>query len=98
MKKCPVCHKYEATIDPTLGVLPCFNCQEKRRGQRLKASIEFTSDSIKEDRKKYAKDILQPFRDGELSKEYIEAYGSKGIEVNNDEIKHAVNTTDSYYV
>ena len=35
---------------------------------------EFIPDRIKEDRQKYFKSMIQPFRDGELSKEYCEAY------------------------
>lgn len=35
---------------------------------------EFTTDSIREQRKKYSKDLLQPFRSGEVSKEYLDAY------------------------
>lgn len=35
---------------------------------------EFVPDRIKEDRKKYAKDILQPWRSGEASREFIDAY------------------------
>jgi len=31
-------------------------------------------ESIKEGRKKYKKELLQPYRQGELSKEYIDAY------------------------
>ena len=38
---------------------------------------EFIPDRIKEDRKKYAKDMLQPWRQGEPSKEFIEAFPSQ---------------------
>lgn len=36
--------------------------------------VEFTSDAIKEGRKKYFKSIIQKYRDGQLSKEFIDAY------------------------
>ncbi len=38
---------------------------------------ELTTDEIKEARKIYAKDVIQVFRDGQISKEYIEAYPEK---------------------
>ena len=43
----------------------------------------------KEDRKKYFNSLVQPFRNGEVSKEYIEAYGAKGINVTPEEAKKA---------
>ena len=96
-KLCPVCKQYECKFDATLGVLPCQRCQDKRSGKKLSSTIEFTSEQIKQDRKKYQKDILQPFRSGEISKEFIEQFGTKGITATKEEIKKAVNTTDSYY-
>jgi hypothetical protein len=97
MTKCPVCKHETATVDPSLGILPCLACQTRRRGLGVNRAVEFTSEAIKEDRKKFAGDILQPFRAGELSKEYIEHFGTKGISVSKDEVKKAVPTTDSYY-
>jgi len=35
---------------------------------------EFVPDRIKEDRKRYAKDLVQPFRSGEFSREFKESY------------------------
>jgi len=35
---------------------------------------EWTPKRIKESRKKYAKDIIQPYRGGSLSQEFVEAY------------------------
>lgn len=35
---------------------------------------EFTTAEIKEDRKKYFKDIIQPYRGNELSREFVDAY------------------------
>jgi len=37
------------------------------------ANPEFVPESIKDDRRKYLKDIVQPFRNGELSKEFVES-------------------------
>lgn len=96
IKVCPVCKNGPANFDPTLGTLPCTACQERGK-TNLSHPVEFTSESIKEDRKRFQKDILQPFRAGELSAEYIKAYGTKGINVTKEEVKKAIPTTDSYY-
>jgi len=45
-----------------------WHCQQKSK------KYEFTTEQIKQDRKKYAKDLLQPWRSGEASKEFIDAY------------------------
>lgn len=37
-------------------------------------AYEFVPQRIREERKKYAKDIVQPFRNGELAKEFVENY------------------------
>ena len=37
-------------------------------------ATEFVPDSVKEERKKYVKSTLQPWRKGEASAEFIEAY------------------------
>ena len=42
-------------------------------------SPEFVPEGIKEDRKNYAKSLLQPYRGGVASSEYIEAYGTGRI-------------------
>lgn len=48
-----------------------------------------TTKEIKESRVQYAKEIIQPFREGVVSKEYLEAYGDKGIKATKQEIKNA---------
>ena len=35
---------------------------------------EFTTENIRSERQEYFKSLIQPFRGGELSKEYVEAY------------------------
>lgn len=95
--KCPRCKQNEAKTDPALGIIPCDSCQNASRARGTAKAVEFTSESIKEDRKKFAKDILQPFRAGEVSKEYLKVYGSKGLNVTEAEAKRAVNTNDNYY-
>ena len=36
--------------------------------------VDFSSQKVKNDRDKYAKSLIQPFREGEASSEFIEAY------------------------
>ncbi len=57
-------------------------------GYRIK-SPEFVPDSVKEERKENFKSLLQPFRNGELSREYVEAHGTKSINVSDTEVKKA---------
>ena len=52
-------------------------------------SIEFVPGRIKDSRKEYFNSIVQPYRQGELSKEYIEAHGTKGIDPTPEEIMKA---------
>ena len=75
---CPVCGIYEARKHPLLGMLPCGNCKARR--DEFKSPdhpVEFTTSSIKEGRKEYYKDIVQPFRGNEVSKEFIDLYPNK---------------------
>lgn len=97
---CPVCGNEPAIKDPVLGVLPCPNCQARRNGNPLvQTPMEFTSQEIRDGRVKYADHLLQPYRGGEVSKEYIQKYGTKGLKVTEQEIKKAKNTWRdlSYY-
>lgn len=96
--KCLVCNSRNAVKDPTYGVIPCLECQQKQR-MKISKSIEFTSSEIKEQRKQYADHLIQPFYKGELSKEYIEKYGTKNIKVTDAEVKKAkkVWRDESYY-
>ncbi len=85
--KCPNCQKRKAIIDETYGVTECEIC--RKSSLVTLSTIEFTTDSIKDQRREYKKDILHPFRDGVLSKEYIEEYGTRGIEVTPEQVKKA---------
>jgi hypothetical protein len=101
MTKCPNCHNDRGIIHPYFGVLPCSDCQKRQdRLKRPAKQIEFVPDYIKNQRKEFAKDIVQPFRKGELSKEYIELYGTKRLKgVSQKEIKNAKNVwkSERYY-
>ena len=75
MIKCPVCGINKALKRPQLGILPCQSCQDRQSGfKRPDIQIEFTSDSIKTGRKEHFKSTLQKYRDGVLSKEFVQAY------------------------
>ena len=59
-------------------------------GKHTKVSYpEFTSENIKDERKKFFKSITQPYREGQLSKEYLEAHGTKGINPTDEQIRKA---------
>lgn len=85
--KCPNCNEPTTNVHPTFGVLSCDKCNESQNV--LGKYIEFTTEQIKSDRKEFASDLIQPFREGELSKEYIEKYGTSKIKVSKEEIKKA---------
>ena len=59
-------------------------------GDHFKVSYpEFVPQSTKEDRHTHAKSMIQPFREGKLSKEYVDTYGTKNINVTKDEVRKA---------
>jgi len=72
---CPVCGVNKATQDKQYGILPCRICHTRQRTfSKPYQNIEFTSDEIKTSRKEYFKSTIQRYRDGQLSKEFVEAY------------------------
>lgn len=92
MNACPHCHINEANHNEMLGVLPCDDCQDVFKGlPRPGAQVEFTKQSIKEERKTYANDVWQPYRQGELSKEYLDTYGDSRVKVTEKEKRKAKN-------
>lgn len=98
--KCPVCRVNNSTRNKVLGVLPCDDCLARRRKQTLpdKGLAEMVGDDIKRQRKDYGKSVVQPYNSrGELSKEYIDAHGTKGIKATPTEIKKAKNIWDGAY-
>ena len=95
MQKCPNCRKEKSILHPLYGAMPGFRCQKKQQAQRSPGGyIEFTSDEIKSQRVQFADDILKPYRSGEVSKRYIQKYGTKGIEVTEKEVKEAMDKPD----
>ena len=103
---CLICQKRNAVkVDP-FGWLPCLPCRRKmQKVVKPRTTTEVTTESIKKDRKIYQKDLYQPFRQNELSKEYVEAYPDRIKEmvkeghVTKEEIKNAKNvwTESEYY-
>lgn len=102
MIKCLNCNNEAAIKDPKYGYLPGKKCQRQFRAT-IKPQIptELAGDEIKEGRRMFKKDVIQPYRNGVLSKEYINAYGSKGLTVTHEDIKEAQyvwnNTETQYY-
>ncbi len=92
MKKilCLNCNKHKAVKHPRLGYLPCLSCQQKQRSTPQKQD-ELPGESIKQQRREFAPDMLQPWREGQLSKEYLDKHGTENIKVTPEEVKNAKN-------
>ncbi len=90
MKKilCLNCHVNPAIIHPRLGVLVCAVCRQKTT-TGLKPQIEITTDAIKGERRAHKPDIIQPYREGQLSKEFIDHHGTGTIKATPEEIRNA---------
>jgi len=52
---------------------------------------EFIPERVKDDRMEYFNSVVQPFRGGELSKEYVDLHGTEGINATEKEAKKAKN-------
>lgn len=92
--KCPRCGKYEGIIDNEYGILPCAICtkSDEAIAKPTQASTyDFSSPLTKVHRKTYGSEMFQPWVDGVLSKEYIEANGgAEGLAgVTKNDIKNA---------
>lgn len=89
--KCPSCRRRKAVINSQYGVTFCKQCRlEEERYQKPHWSTEFTTNNIRDERRAYAKDIIQPWDgEGTLSKEYLQEYGTQGIEATKEQIKNA---------
>ena|SRR3990167_2128176 len=90
---CPQCSEENAIIGGELGLLPGLNCQELNKSipkPKQSQTYDFASPVTKQQRKEYAKSMLQPYVNGVLSKEFIEAWGTSKLEgVGKEEIKKA---------
>ena len=95
MNLCPNCFCEPSQQHPLFGVMIGVNCQKKQQTQSSPGEgIEFTSEEIKSQRVQFAKDTIKPFRSGEVSRQYIEEYGTKSIEVTEKEVKEAMKKPD----
>lgn len=75
--------------------MPCNDCQQRHQElSKPKQTAELTSNEIKEERKLYADDIEQPWREGVLNKRYYEKYGTAGIKATQADIKNAKDVWD----
>lgn len=73
----------------------CQDCLDRQLGFRKPGDqFEFTTMEIKDARIKHGSEIIQPFREGKISKRFIEEHGTKGIQVSKKEIKEAMNKPD----
>ena len=48
---------------------------------------EFIPQRMKDDRQKYQKSTLQPFRDGTLSSEFVQTYGTSSLNVTKEDVR-----------
>ena len=88
-KRCPNCNKRRALVHKTYGVTFCKTCQLNEDFDKPRQGTEFTTDRIRDDRREYGRDILQPYHGETLSKEYLQEYGTTGIEATKEQIKNA---------
>lgn len=72
--KCPSCNINPAVKDKYWGILSCQSCRDSQAEGKPGLNIEVTTEEIRTDRKIYKTDIRQPFRQGELSKEFVEEH------------------------
>ena len=54
-------------------------------------ATELVPEHIHDQRKEYFNSIVQPYRGNDLSKEYIDAHGTKGIKATEKEVRNAKN-------
>lgn len=91
--KCPTCKVNNAVIHPQFGLIACLPCRNKTK-TITDRTFEFVPEHIKEERMEYKDQTIQPFRNGEVSKEYLDLYGTKYIDVAPEEVKSARNVWD----
>lgn len=81
--KCPQCLKnYSSGIDPEYGILKCEECLKidaQIQKPTKKSTYEFASTVTKEQRKTHGSEMVQPYIDGVLSREYLEINGTRGL-------------------
>ncbi len=86
--KCPTCKTNKGELHPQFGLIACKKCRTREQ-PISERTYEVVPDRIKEQYKSHKKQTIQPFRNGQVSKEYIEEYGTKHIEVTDEEVKNS---------
>lgn len=81
---CPIDKKPNEAVAKRFGVPACKECIDRIKNVLIKPEIKSAPkdtriESIKDGRKQYAKELLQPFREGEVSKEYLDAYPKQAM-------------------
>ena len=72
---CPKCNKPTDNFLPIGGInlaCDCSKCHQLRKP--LGKPFDWSPSHIKEGRKEHKKALLQPYRQGDISKEYLDAY------------------------
>lgn len=99
---CPNCGERPAVLHPQFGYIPCTECQEKDLVNPNK-QVEFTSESIKDQRKQYFDDIHGSHRSGVASREYRDRWGRDAMKRQGftdkeiDNAKYVWSGDDTYY-
>ena len=93
---CPHCKKEEANciqIGTYYSVVQGDKCKEimrkKYKEVKLGGLPEFTTEKIKNQRKEYWKSMVQPEREGILSKEFVELHPEKCKNIPSERLKKA---------
>ena len=68
-------------------VMKCTRCGQVERMERNTSPLEFIPQRMKDDRQKYQKSTLQPFRDGVLSSEFVQTYGTSSLNVTKEDVR-----------
>ena len=91
--KCVTCKVNDAQFFPQFGHVACKDCRKKSK-EITDRTFEFMPEHVKEERISHKEHTIQPFRDGQYSKEYHDLYGSSRVQVTEEEIKNAKNVWD----
>jgi len=74
--KCKSCNENDAEIHKIYGYLDCKECRDRLKDRAIISGVmyELTTDEIREGRKQFKNELVQPYRQGEFSKEFREAH------------------------
>lgn len=88
---CPQCSEENAIIDGELGLLPGLNCQNVNKSipkPKQSQTYSFASPTTKKHRVEYGAEMYQPYINGQLSREFVETFGTSKLEgVTKEDIK-----------